>query len=103
MGDPSAWWFGEGLTTPHRKNPAYYWSPTCISEVKNAWGYTSTPQNVFTAWGYVEAQGELYVYLNILYLQKDGVFSTLLSFDVRNLLGSTGDTGVYPKVSGLRR
>jgi hypothetical protein len=39
-------------------------SPPSNSEIKNAWSYSSTPQNVFMAWCSVKkVQGQLYLYL----------------------------------------
>jgi hypothetical protein len=36
-------------------------SPPFSAEVKNAWSYTSTPQNAFMTWYSVKAQGQFYL------------------------------------------
>jgi hypothetical protein len=38
-------------------------SPPSSAEIKNAWSYTSTPQNAFIAWCSVKekAQGRIYI------------------------------------------
>jgi hypothetical protein len=48
---PPAQWVA-GAITPGIKRPVHEadHSPPSSAEVKNAWGYTSTPQYVFTAW-----------------------------------------------------
>jgi len=37
-------------------------SPHSSAEVKNAWGYTSTPQYAFMAWCSVKTQEQLHLY-----------------------------------------
>jgi hypothetical protein len=38
-------------------------SPPSSAEAKNAWSFTSIPQQSFIAWCSVKAQGQLYLYL----------------------------------------
>jgi hypothetical protein len=49
-----------GVKRPGREHDH---SPPSSAEVKNAWSYTSTPQNAFIAWYSVKAQGQFYLYI----------------------------------------
>jgi hypothetical protein len=59
---------GNRVSFPGLKRPGREADHSLLSsaEVKNVWKYTSTPQYAFVAWCSVKAQGQLYLYLQIV-------------------------------------
>jgi hypothetical protein len=63
---PSSYPMGTRESFPGVKCPGHEADHSPNAKVKNAWNYTSTPQNTFMAWCLVKAQEQLYLYLQYM-------------------------------------
>jgi hypothetical protein len=57
-----------GVKQPEREAD---YSPPCSAEIKKAWSYTSTLQYAFMEWYLVKAQGQIYLYLSLVYKYRE--------------------------------